>query len=218
MGGRKDKINQPGDEILKSRGIGWGMVVKNFRYGLEIGEYVAIAGAIAGSVWASISGEILYAAAPISLALVLSLMDRRLLRRESRQNINRAMMQMQKDSGISMGEQQDLTQELEQVLAALRQVRSQQKSVEQALVPMKNQVEALSQEFRTRPELEQIESLTAVITALQQCIDGLPSPGGMQAQIGELEGQIVQAIARIPSIVEVEVQQQLEKQSPDGSS
>jgi uncharacterized coiled-coil protein SlyX len=39
---------------------------------------------------------------------------------------------------------------------------------------MQAQLDSLTEQFRTRPELEQIDSLSAVIVALKQSLDRLP--------------------------------------------
>lgn len=173
---------------------------------LNIAEYVSLAAVVLGSVLAAISGQVIYAAAPVAVSLGLNLVNRR------RQIVpSRVGVEEVKIAPEAM--KVTIAQEMEPVVAAVRQLRSRSTELEQSLVVLKTQVLRLRSEFQARPELEQVESLAEVITALQQCLEGMPPGKPGQTPIAELEREIVQAIARIPSIVEVEVQQQLQKLS-----
>jgi hypothetical protein len=57
-------------------------------------------------------------------------------------------------------------------------------------------VDDLIEQFNKRPELEQIESLVVVITALKQCIDELPQPERLQHS-AELQQQLEIGLARL---------------------
>ncbi len=59
--------------------------MKNKRNWLEVVEYVSIAGSIVGSVVAVISQQVIYAATPVSLSLVLNLINRQRWENGSRQ-------------------------------------------------------------------------------------------------------------------------------------
>jgi hypothetical protein len=171
---------------------------------LNIAEYFSLAGSVVGSAVAAISGQVIYAAAPVTVSLLLNVVNRRPLITESRVGVESVSIAPEAMKTA-------IAQEIEPVVAALRQLRSRSSELEQALIVLKTQIHRLRSEFQERPELEQVDSLTEVITALQQCLDGLPPGKPGQIPIAELEREIVQAIARIPSIVEVEVQQQLQK-------
>lgn len=58
-------------------------------------------------------------------------------------------------------------------MEAVQKLRSQQQQLLMASQQIKDQLNTLSQQFKNQPELEQIESLTQVIIALQQLIDDL---------------------------------------------
>lgn len=181
----------------------WGDLMDR-RDWLNIAEYVSLAAVVLGSVLAAISGQIIYAAVPVTVSLGLNLVNRRRQIVPSRVGVEEVKIAPE---AMKM----TIAQEIEPVVAAVRQLRSRSTELEQSLVVLKTQVQRLRGEFQARPELEQVESLAEVITALQQCLEGMPSGKPGQTPIAELEREIVQAIARIPSIVEVEVQQQLQK-------
>ncbi|WP_261198557.1 hypothetical protein [Laspinema olomoucense] len=181
----------------------WGDLMDR-RDGLNIAEYVSLAGVVVGSVVAAISGQIIYAAVPVTVSLGLNLVNRRRQIVPSRVGVEEVKMAPEAMKA-------SIAQEMEPVVAAVRQLRSRSVELEQTLMVLKTQVQRLRSEFQERPELEQVESLAEVITALQQCLEGMPPGKPGQTPIAELEREIVQAIARIPSIVEVEVQQQLQK-------
>ncbi len=64
-------------------------------------------------------------------------------------------------------------QALASLIEAVQKLRSQQQQIKMVIEQTKVQLNILSQQFKNRPELEQIESLTQVIVALQQLIDDL---------------------------------------------
>ncbi len=181
----------------------WGDLM-NQRHWLNIAEYVSLAGSVVGSAVAAISGQVIYAAAPVTVSLLLNVVNRRPQIVPSREAVAE-----QVSAPESM--KATIAHEIEPLVASVRQMRSRSSELEQAIIVLKTQLHRLGSEFKARPELEQVESLTEVITALQQYLDGLPPSKPGQTPIAELEREIVQAIARIPSIVEVEVQQQLQK-------
>ena len=181
----------------------WGDLMDR-RDWLNIAEYVSLAGVVVGSVLAAISGQIIYAAVPVTVSLGLNLVNRRRVMRRSPVGVEEVKMAPEAMKAT-------IAQEMEPVVAAVRQLRSRSTELEQSLVVLKTQLQRLRGEFQARPELEQVESLAEVIMALQQCLEGMPAGKPGQTPIAELEREIVQAIARIPSIVEVEVQQQLQK-------
>jgi len=66
-----------------------------------------------------------------------------------------------------------------------------------SLVPLQSRLDDLIQQFKNRPELDQIESLSSVITALKQCIDELPQPQLLQKQSAALQQQVDLALVRL---------------------
>ncbi|HCF29526.1 MAG TPA: hypothetical protein DEV81_20505, partial [Cyanobacteria bacterium UBA11049] len=55
---------------------------------LDIAEYASLAGSVAGSIVAVASQQVVYAAAPLTLAMSLSLVNRQRLQQQSQQQTN----------------------------------------------------------------------------------------------------------------------------------
>ena len=159
---------------------------------LEIAEYISLAGAVTGSILATVFGQLSYAVWPLCLAILLNVLNRRYglnsdwysrrtiaaleekittlesARVESEKELQEAIAKLKNSS-----ENVYSTQALESLVNGFQQMRSQQKQAHQAIKLIKDRLESLTQQFKERPELEQIESLTQVIVALQQLIDDL---------------------------------------------
>ena len=162
---------------------------------LEIAEYASLSGAVAGIAIAVLSGEIVYAAVSIFLALLLNLANRHQLKREYGE-LRRAIALIRQDLARieeprndwepqlknlidrlhREAESMNSGEKLEPLVVAMKEQRSRQQDLEQLVTLLKAQIETLTEQFKNRPELEQIETLTSVIVALKQFIDELPRP------------------------------------------
>jgi uncharacterized coiled-coil protein SlyX len=67
----------------------------------------------------------------------------------------------------------DSMKALDSLVGAVQQLRSQQQQLHKSIKLIKDQLNQLTEQFKQRPELEQIESLSTVIVALKQAIDDL---------------------------------------------
>lgn len=144
----------------------------NNRPWVEIAEYVSIAASVVGSVVSVVSGQLIYAVLPLSISLVLNVVNRRRIEQLSRQSSATAIAQKQQlKSAIAT-----MAQEARILVTAVEQLHQQQSNLNQSLSPIQAQLDALTEQFKKRPELEQIKGLTAVITALQHYLDRLPKP------------------------------------------
>lgn len=166
-------------------------MIKPLRW-LEIAEYISLAGAVTGTILASVFGQLAYAAWPLCIALFVNVLNRRYgfnqdwysrktiaeleekistiesARLLSQEQFHQAIAQLHNPSQNIYS-----SKALESLVNAFQQLRSQQKQAHQAIKLLKDQLDTLTQQFKDRPELEQIESLTEVIVALQQLIDDL---------------------------------------------
>ncbi|NEQ29026.1 MAG: hypothetical protein F6K28_60820, partial [Microcoleus sp. SIO2G3] len=88
------------------------------------------------------------------------------------------------------------SQELTSIISTVEKLKEQQNGLRLALVPLQSRVDDLIEQFNKRPELEQIESLVTVITALRQCIDELPQPERLQHS-AEVQQQLESGLARL---------------------
>ncbi len=183
------------------------ITMSNNRRWLDIVEYVSIGSAVVGSAIAFVSQQAIYGLAPVSLSLVLNVINRRRLEQRYQQisavstqvqqlksainSLNVANTKLKKDI-------QNITpsHELSSVVSRVEELSERQNGLRLSLVPLQSRVDDLIEQFNKRPELEQIESLVVVITALKQCIDELPQPEGLQHS-AELQQQLESGLARL---------------------
>ncbi len=182
--------------------------MSNNRSWLGIAEYVSIAGSVLGSAAALVSQQAIYGLAPVSLSLVLNLINRRRLEQLIQQrtpasaeveHLKNAIASFRMTNSQVKQDSQSLVlrEELTSITSVIQELNERQNGLRLSLVPLQSQLDDLSQEFNKRPELEQIESLAVVITALKQCIDGLPQPELLQQHSAELQQQVDSALGQL---------------------
>ncbi len=182
--------------------------MSNNRSWLGIAEYVSIAGSVLGSAAALVSQQAIYGLAPVSISLVLNLINRRRLEQLIQQrtpasaeveHLKNAIASFRMSNSQVKQDSQSLVlrEELTSIASVIQELNERQNGLRLSLVPLQSQLDDLSQEFNKRPELEQIESLAVVITALKQCIDGLPQPELLQQHSAELQQQVESALGQL---------------------
>jgi DNA repair exonuclease SbcCD ATPase subunit len=182
--------------------------MSNNRSWLGIAEYVSIAGSVLGSAAALVSQQAIYGLAPVSISLVLNLINRRRLEQLIQQrtpasaeveHLKNAIASFRMSNSQVKQDSQSLVlrEELTSIASVIQELNERQNGLRLSLVPLQSQLDDLSQEFNKRPELEQIESLAVVITALKQCIDGLPQPELLQQHSAELQQQVDSALGQL---------------------
>lgn len=173
--------------------------MSNSRSGLVFLEYICVAGSI-GSAIALLFKEAIFglALAPVSLSLVLNLINRKGLEELSGQSadVSAEVQQLKGEvSSLSVESEkfrQDVQnlaprQELISVTSMVEQLNQQHEGLRLSLVPLQSRLDDVIQEYNNRSELQQIESLTTVITALKKSIDQLPPPGQLQQLAAEIQ-------------------------------
>lgn len=129
---------------------------------LEIAEYVSLAGSVVGSAVAVASQQVIYAAAPVSAALLLNVANRRRFEQQAEQNRAGAVVQVQQ-----------LSQEVESARASVR------------ALPSPDQLVLLQEAIQTeRQRLERLE--TSNLAAIEQDISRI------QQQYAALQESILQ--------------------------
>ncbi|MGE5658616.1 MAG: hypothetical protein ACM37W_18615 [Actinomycetota bacterium] len=208
-----------------------------FRTWLEFAEYVSFCASVVGAIAALSFHNSLYAVLPIVVSLGLNLVNRRRLEQQTKASIASAIHQLNQHKaaadqlieqlktaiaslstanstlGGSVGNAEPV-QNLKPLVSAIKKLRQQHKILEQAIKLMQAELNLTSQQFKRRPELEQIESLTSVILDLQQFINQLPQWGSLQQkQLLELQAKVESAleqlsveISNIPYQVDIAVQ------------
>ena len=128
---------------------------------LELAEYASVAGSALGTIAAGLSGQILYAAAPLTAALSLNLANRQRFEQQMQQKANSALAEVQasvegrrQQLQILPGEPGELytaVSDLQQKLSGLESGPIAE--VQAAVVSLERQAQALpadSQEFNTQ--------------------------------------------------------------------
>jgi hypothetical protein len=209
---------------------------------LEIAEYISLAASIAGIVAAAVFNQSNYAALPIVWALLLNLINRNRLELKTKATAASTIerLNQHKASVEQLMEQLKVTttslaavnpqidhnnrnaespEDLHSIVSALKHLRQRENILETTIKLVQTELETINKQFKQRPELEQVESLTAVILDLQQFINQLPQWGSLQQrQLIELQAKIDSALAnlsaeigKIPDQIEREVQRQISK-------
>lgn len=162
--------------------------MSNSRGGLGTLEFISVGGAVIGSAIASLNNQlIIVGLAPVSLALVLNLINRRRLEAFLEQNadVTAEVQQLRRDVTLLGTTNEKVTQDLQNLaqqqeltpsVAKIEELHQQQEGLRLSLVPLQSRLDDLIQQFNNRPELEEIESLAVVIEALKQSLDQLPQP------------------------------------------
>ncbi len=182
--------------------------MSNNRSWLEIAEYVSVGGSVIWSAIAALSEQAIYGLAPVSVSLFLNLINRRRLEQLSQQSpvVSTQVQQLSKvvnslsvDNTKLKQEFQNLVprQELISLVSTVENLNQQHNGLRLSLVPIQSRLDDLIAQFNQRPELEQIESLAIVITALKQSLDSLPQPERLQQQSAEFQQQVESALAQL---------------------
>lgn len=178
------------------------------RSGLGIAEYVCVAGSVIGSAIALIYNQAIYGLAPISLSLILNLINRHRLEQLCEQSsaasteVQPLKSEINSLSAANNQFKQDVQnlvprQELTSIVSRVDELNERQKGLQLSLVPLQSRLDDLIAEFNKRPELEQIESLAFVIKALKESIDELPQPEQSPQHSVELQQQIERALVQL---------------------
>lgn len=176
---------------------------------LLIIESVAITASFIGAIIAMISEKIIYGLLPLAIALLLNLINRRrslqYLRDKIRdrtqletlsqdiQTLNQQVNQLKQPNSNAVSRE-----ELSAIVSTVEAMNERQNGLRRSLVPLEKKLDELNQQFRQRPELEQIEALAGIIVTLKQAIDQLPQPGikAVTPNLERLE-RLERAIAQI---------------------
>ncbi|MEO8891616.1 MAG: hypothetical protein ABI417_08790 [Coleofasciculaceae cyanobacterium] len=151
-------------------------------------EAISAGGAVIGSVIAYFTKEAIFGLAPVSLSLVLNLINRRRLEAFLDQNsdVTTEVQQLKRDVTLLGTTNEKVNQDLQNLaqqqqeltpgIARIEELHQQQEGLRLSLVPLQSRLDDLIQQFNNRSELQQIASLSGVIEALKQSIDQLPPP------------------------------------------
>jgi len=165
---------------------------------LEVTELVVVVLAIIGLIIATASKQLIYGLLPVTILLLLNLLNRRrleqIIRRTNRNrtaqmeelkiatnSFSQAIAQLQSTTNILSPEQ------INALLISIRTLQDGQQTLAQAIAPMQNQLYKLITDFHERPELSEIENLATVIIALQNSLSQLPPLGKIEQRVTQIE-------------------------------
>jgi DNA-binding HxlR family transcriptional regulator len=209
------------------------------RHWLEVLEYIALAASVLGLVFALVFHHNDYAIFPLIIALLLNFINRTQLEQKTQGKITASLNQIEREKDamdqlivqlktaiaslteankhLSFNpEQLDDPQILKAVMLELNKLEQRQQILEKSMESLQTEINVTTKQFKQRPELEQINSLTSVILDLQQFINQLPQWGNLQQQqLRELQEKVDGAVeklseemAKIPQLVEGEITRQ----------
>ncbi len=174
---------------------------------LKTAEYAALAGSALGTVAAAISSQATYAAAPLTLALSLNLINRTRLEKQAWQR-----------STIESAQVHQLVESLHNQVTALPSQAVDLNPIYQAISQLNNNTQSLVQHYNARPEIEQIQELKEVIASyplelneLQSNIQKLAQQFNSRSEIEQIQ-ELKEAIASLPNPLELnELQNDIQK-------
>lgn len=213
---------------------------------LEFAEYFFLASTVAGTIAAILGEPIYYSLAPVSLAILIGSINRFRLEQQTkaskvalmakidsdRETITQLFSQLEtriggvKLSAINQDNQQETTNltardedNIKHLITTIQSLSNRMNIQEQTIKMLQAELEFISQQFRRRPELEQINNLTSIIVDLQQFINQLPQWGSLQQkQLIEIQEkvnnaltQLSEEVADIPHKVNAAVETQVDK-------
>ena len=200
---------------------------------LETTELVFLAASAFGLAASLVWQQSVYVEVPVVISLLLNFVNRQKLQRQVRASMtstfdrvnqqatttDRAIEQLQiviksLDEAISQTQSENLNvqpgENVHSLISAVENLRQRLIILEKTIKMIQSEIELTSRQFKQRPELAQIETLTTIMLDLQQFINELPQWGNLQQrQLTELQqqvenalGQLSQEIAAIPNRVQ----------------
>jgi hypothetical protein len=195
----------------------------------EIAELVFLAASAVGLAASLVFQQSIYAQVPIAISLVLNFVNRQKLQRQLKTTTASSfdrLNQQATTTDLAIEQLQIAIKSLEQALpqtthenlnaqpgenvhsliSAVENSRQRLIILEKTIKMTQSEIELTSRQFKQRPELAQIETLTTIMIDLQQFVNELPQWGSLQQrQLTELQqkvetalGEVSQEIATIP--------------------
>ncbi|MEG4988385.1 hypothetical protein QUB08_21775 [Microcoleus sp. BR0-C5] len=188
---------------------------------LETAEVVFIAASAVGLAVSLVWGQSVYAQVPVVISLVLNFVNRQKLHRQLKASTaatfdrvnqqaattDRAIEQLQLavnalDEALAQTSRENLNvapgENVHSLISAIENLRQRLIILEKTIKMIQSEIELTSRQFKQRPELQQVETLTTIILDLQQFINELPQWGNLQQrQLTELQQKVDNALAEL---------------------
>ncbi|WP_445175747.1 hypothetical protein, partial [Microcoleus sp.] len=180
-------------------------------------------GLAASLVW----GQSVYAQVPVVISLVLNFVNRQKLHGQVKTSTaatfdrvnqqaatsDRAIEQLQLavnalDEALAQTSRENLNvgpgENVHSLISAIENLRQRLIILEKTIKMIQSEIELTSRQFKQRPELQQVETLTTIILDLQEFINQLPQWGSLQQrQLTELQQKVDNALAQLSEEIAV---------------
>ncbi|MEG4576729.1 hypothetical protein QUA56_29235 [Microcoleus sp. N3A4] len=194
---------------------------------LETAELVFIAASAVGLAASLVWGQSVYAQVPVVISLVLNFINRQKLHGQVKASTaatfdrvnqqaatsDRAIEELQLavnalDEALSQTSRENLNvgpgENVHSLISAIENLRQRLIILEKTIKMIQSEIELTSRQFKQRPELQQVETLTTIILDLQQFINELPQWGSLQQrQLTELQQKVNNALAELSQEIAV---------------
>ncbi|MEG4349571.1 hypothetical protein QUA74_07495 [Microcoleus sp. LAD1_D3] len=194
---------------------------------LETAELVFLAASAVGLAASLVWGQSVYAQVPVVISLVLNFVNRQKLHRQVKASTaatfdrvnqqaattDRAIEQLQLavnalDEAVAQTSRENLNvgpgENVHSLISAIENLRQRLIILEKTIKMIQSEIELTSRQFKQRPELQQVETLTTIILDLQQFINELPQWGSLQQrQLTELQQKVDNALAELSEEIAV---------------
>ncbi|MEG4055219.1 MULTISPECIES: hypothetical protein [unclassified Microcoleus] len=194
---------------------------------LETAEVVFIAASAVGLAASLVWGQSVYAQVPVVISLVLNFVNRQKLHKQVKTSAvatfdrvnqqaattDRAIEELQLavnalDEALSQTSRENLNvapgENVHSLISAIENLRQRLIILEKTIKMIQSEIELTSRQFKQRPELQQVETLTTIILDLQQFINELPQWGSLQQrQLTELQQKVDTALAELSEEIAV---------------
>ena len=194
---------------------------------LETAEMVFLAASAVGLAASLVWGQSVYAQVPVVISLVLNFVNRQKLHRQVKASTaatfdrvnqqavttDRAIEQLQLavnalDEALAQTSRENLNvgpgENVHSLISAIENLRQRLIILEKTIKMIQSEIELTSRQFKQRPELQQVETLTTIILDLQEFINQLPQWGSLQQrQLTELQQKVDNALAQLSEEIAV---------------
>ncbi|MFM9265241.1 hypothetical protein [Tychonema sp. BBK16] len=215
----------------------------------EIAELVFLAASGVGLAASLVFQQSIYAQVPIAISLLLNFVNRQKLHRQLRTTTASTFDRLNQQSATTTNaiEQLQITvksldqtvpqttpenlnvqsgENVHSLISAVENIRQRLIILEKTMKMNQSEIELTSRQFKQRPELAQIETLTTIMIDLQQFVNELPQWGSLQQrQLTELQqkvenalSEVSQEIATIPNRVQEALGDRAEINQTSGSA
>lgn len=200
---------------------------------LDTAELVFLAASAAGLAASLVWQQGVYVEVPVVISLVLNFVNRQKLHGQVKTSTaavfdrvnqqatisDRAIEQLQLavntlDEALGQTSRENLNvgsgENVHSLISAIENLRQRLIILEKTIKMIQGEIEVTTRQFKQRPELQQIETLTTIILDLQQFINELPQWGSLQQrQLTEIQQkadnalvELAQEIAAIPNRIQ----------------